>query len=578
VQKAIAFFLILLSWDLAVGAQTTTFTYQGRLNDQGWPAHGNFDFCFQLMDASTNLVAGPVTNSPVWVTNGLFTVSLDFGSGVFTGPSLWLAIGVRGYGQTSAYTVLSPCQPLTATPYALHALTSEDAAAALQATTNQVSTYYSNNIVPFLTAATKNSITISNLPYITLSPHGRADHCSTVTNCGMMFGIDTPGTVTGGLQEAVDAINAAATNISAPAGGKIEIAPGTVYTYATVTFQATNCTYVVEGAGLSTSGILYMGTQNVPVLYFAQPTNFHGVCPQIFLRDLFVAATNDIRSYLIQTTVFGKLGIEDCWLGYYPFMAYGNGYNGSGTFGFVPPSYGGTSASYLCGIYLEGSGGDDIGWINNCDFSGLACGLVNNADHSVVDNNMFLFCGNNSAWPNLGSYTFSDNISSLLSLRVSVVQGHSVHTDCRYHNDYFYGGYYAYAMDDSYGPNAVVSDGDGFESMAGDMFISTQSKFTQMNAHGSIPESQEISASYMSTMAPYEPVSSNPSDNIRTVFLNFDNASFTGYNSISFGNASVELPAGSEVPTSSLPGITTNYTVAGGATFYITNGVIMKIQ
>ena len=40
------------------------------------------------------MVAGP----GVPVTNGLFTVTLDFGTSVFTGPARWLEIGVRTNG------------------------------------------------------------------------------------------------------------------------------------------------------------------------------------------------------------------------------------------------------------------------------------------------------------------------------------------------------------------------------------------------------------------------------------------------------------------------------------------------
>jgi len=57
------------------------------------------------------------------VTNGLFTVQIDFGVGVFTGSSNWLQVGVRTNGSTGAYTALSPRQQLTATPYAIFAET-----------------------------------------------------------------------------------------------------------------------------------------------------------------------------------------------------------------------------------------------------------------------------------------------------------------------------------------------------------------------------------------------------------------------------------------------------------------------
>ncbi|GIV94152.1 MAG: hypothetical protein WHS83_06470 [Chloroflexus sp.] len=52
------------------------------------------------------------------VSNGLFTVTLDFGPGAFTGDARWLQIAVRCTGD-SGYTALTPRQPLTAAPYAL---------------------------------------------------------------------------------------------------------------------------------------------------------------------------------------------------------------------------------------------------------------------------------------------------------------------------------------------------------------------------------------------------------------------------------------------------------------------------
>ncbi|MFZ0829313.1 MAG: hypothetical protein WAO02_18025 [Verrucomicrobiia bacterium] len=102
-------------------AQGTAFTYQGRLNDGANPAAGVYDLRFTIYD-STNLpgvvIAGPLTNSATAVSNGLFTVLLDFGAGVFTGPARWLEIGVRTNGATS-FATLAPRQSLTPTPYAI---------------------------------------------------------------------------------------------------------------------------------------------------------------------------------------------------------------------------------------------------------------------------------------------------------------------------------------------------------------------------------------------------------------------------------------------------------------------------
>ena len=83
-------------------AQGTAFMYQGRLNDGGNPATGNYDLRFQVYDAVTNgnAISQPLTNAAVAVNNGLFTTTLDFG------PAFSL---VRAAGWTSA------CKPM-ATP------------------------------------------------------------------------------------------------------------------------------------------------------------------------------------------------------------------------------------------------------------------------------------------------------------------------------------------------------------------------------------------------------------------------------------------------------------------------------
>ena len=100
------------------------FTYQGRLDLEGAPADGTYDFQFRLFDAATggSAVGTTVTVNDVDVEDGLFTVVLDFGANAFDGQARWLRIAVREGSSTGAYSTLSPRQSLTATPYALFAL------------------------------------------------------------------------------------------------------------------------------------------------------------------------------------------------------------------------------------------------------------------------------------------------------------------------------------------------------------------------------------------------------------------------------------------------------------------------
>lgn len=104
-------------------AQSSAFTYQGRLNLNGSAANGTYDLRFTIYDAVTN--GGPasstLTNAATSVSNGLFTVPLDFGTNAFSGADRWLEIAVRTNGATT-FTVLSPRQPITSTPYAMRTL------------------------------------------------------------------------------------------------------------------------------------------------------------------------------------------------------------------------------------------------------------------------------------------------------------------------------------------------------------------------------------------------------------------------------------------------------------------------
>ncbi len=113
-----------------VFAQETAFTYQGQLISGSNPANGTYDLVFTLYGKATGgaAIAGPVTNSATGVTNGLFTTTLDFGAGTFTGGSNWLAIAVRTNGP-GALTTLAPRQPLTPTPLAVFAANAGNVAA-----------------------------------------------------------------------------------------------------------------------------------------------------------------------------------------------------------------------------------------------------------------------------------------------------------------------------------------------------------------------------------------------------------------------------------------------------------------
>jgi hypothetical protein len=121
----------------SVDAQTTTFSYQGRLTEDSEPANGSYDFRFILFTTEVGgSQIGPIlTNSMVAVEGGVFTVPLDFGNNVFTGSVHWLDVAVRPGTNAGAFTPLNPRQPILPVPQSLHALHADTAGFAATAMT-----------------------------------------------------------------------------------------------------------------------------------------------------------------------------------------------------------------------------------------------------------------------------------------------------------------------------------------------------------------------------------------------------------------------------------------------------------
>src|SRR5262245_34981402 len=103
----------------ASGQVGTAFTYQGRLANAGQGVDGPHEMEFRLMDAAAGgAQVGATLGATVNVAAGLFSVTLDFGGGAFTGPPRWLDVAVDG-------VPLLQRQPVTSAPQAVLARTAE---------------------------------------------------------------------------------------------------------------------------------------------------------------------------------------------------------------------------------------------------------------------------------------------------------------------------------------------------------------------------------------------------------------------------------------------------------------------
>ncbi len=137
-KHRISFFLLIALFVCGAplaSAQTTEFTYQGNLVDNSIPANGNYDFEFRLFAVMTDGVPiGARTRLNVPVSNGVFTVRLDFAAAGFTGADRFLEIAVKPAGSPNPSITLLPRQPITFAPYSFHSLNADIADTATMAT------------------------------------------------------------------------------------------------------------------------------------------------------------------------------------------------------------------------------------------------------------------------------------------------------------------------------------------------------------------------------------------------------------------------------------------------------------
>ena len=124
---ALLFSIIVLASGICF-AQTSGFTYQGKLSEGGTPATGNYDLQFALFDSLSGgtQIGATQTVSTVAVSAGIFKVQLDFGASAFPGANRWLEISARVSG-VGSFIPLSPRQQITSTPYALRSLNASSA-------------------------------------------------------------------------------------------------------------------------------------------------------------------------------------------------------------------------------------------------------------------------------------------------------------------------------------------------------------------------------------------------------------------------------------------------------------------
>lgn len=125
-SKILLFVTLICCASIMSTAQTTVFTYQGRLRDANTPSgNGNYDFQSSFFDGNNNQIGATLTKTNFLVANGVFTVTLDFGANPFADDAdRFLQIAVKRTIDAN-YTALAPRQALTSSPFAIQSLNSQ---------------------------------------------------------------------------------------------------------------------------------------------------------------------------------------------------------------------------------------------------------------------------------------------------------------------------------------------------------------------------------------------------------------------------------------------------------------------
>ena len=122
-QIALTVLFVSLLLRPTAGAQTDSFTYQGRLERNGTPYTGTASMRLGIMDAASAGAELAFTFGAYPVADGQFTVTFtSVPASVFNGTPRWINIGVDDPDVAGLlYVNLTPRQQVTATPYAMRA-------------------------------------------------------------------------------------------------------------------------------------------------------------------------------------------------------------------------------------------------------------------------------------------------------------------------------------------------------------------------------------------------------------------------------------------------------------------------
>lgn len=584
----------LVGHDISLFAQTTAFTYQGRLSEGGDPAGGSYDLRCALFNAGTGgAQTGPVlTNSATAVSNGLFTLTLDFGSGIFNGTSYWLELAVRTNGGGS-FTTLSPRQPLAPAPYSIYAANAGKAASAATLSgavpaaglsgsyTEAISLSNASNQLSGTFSGSGSGLT--NIQWLEV----------TVGQSNAMFGPFTTGTTSSGLQEALDYIPKNPATNGTPRGARIILGPGS-YSFSQLVLTNRFLTSVyLQGAGEIATALHCTGTRD-GVITTGNTGQTEGGRLHLYVHDVACIMDNNTTNAFWNLREYAVVNFQNCYFSY-------NGYITNSQWGISTGSGIPNPVNYplsVYGVWVHDSDENNT-WFNKCHFNGLAVGIRASCAHFFVEDCEFIQNGNynggaTNAWPKTsgmatGAAILMDGMSyeaylircDFVGNRVQFALLNSIAGQYYVSGNYLEAG--GYSLNDDTGgllqctdfqdlPTVRKISSSDYTSLAGSLSVySTYS--------GYLPGSFDVGSGplwvlFANGTSQLQMMNDSSFRFAGNVVL-APGASFKG-NGSNLTNLNAATLTGTLRP-GNLPGVTTNVSIPG-VTLYITNGLIMRVS
>ncbi|MFL6373820.1 MAG: hypothetical protein ACJ73D_04050 [Pyrinomonadaceae bacterium] len=240
-NRGLLVILLIMAASIAAAAQTTAFTYQGKLTDTTTAANGSYDFQFALFDQLTGGLQQPqpgpvtVTRTGVNVANGIFNVTLDFGVAALTGADRFIEISVKK--GTDPYTTLIPRQQLTSSPYSVQTLNASQLGGVaanqyVRTTDSRLSDARPASSIDFNTATLNNALPISNggtgaivKSFVDLSTTQTVTGAKTLNNAANVFTGDGTALTLG--QNFLSNVGPTFSPVNLPPGGSTSLGIGT---------------------------------------------------------------------------------------------------------------------------------------------------------------------------------------------------------------------------------------------------------------------------------------------------------------------------------------------------------------